>query len=80
MSTAKIVFVGGGSFHWGPESGYTERYGFLDQMVTVKDRYAARKRGYERWLQMRDGKGLPKLELGSEPVPSIIAALEGGIP
>jgi len=63
-----------------PESGYGARFGFLDQMVTVKDRYASRKRGYERWLQMREGKGLPELAVGSEPIASIIVALEGGEP
>lgn len=63
-----------------PASGYGEKYGFLDQMVTVKDRYASRKKGYERWLTMREGKNLPGLEMGDEPLAPIIAALEGGSP
>jgi alpha-galactosidase len=63
-----------------PESGYGEKYGFLDQMVTVKDRYASRKRGYERWLKMREGEHLPELKIGGEPIAPIITALEGGEP
>ena len=61
-----------------PESGYGEKYGFLDQMVTVKDRYASRKRGYERWLKMREGEHLPELKLGGEPIVPIILAMEIG--
>jgi len=63
-----------------PESGYGEKYGFLDQMVTVKDRYASRRRGHERWLKMREGERLPELKLGGEPIAPIIAALQGGEP
>ena len=61
-----------------PESGYGEKYGFLDQMVTVKDRYASRKRSRERWLEMREGKRMPGLELGDEPIVPIILAMEIG--
>jgi alpha-galactosidase len=61
-----------------PESGYGEKYGFLDQMVTVKDRYASRKRSHERWLEMREGKRMPELELGDEPIVPIILAMEIG--
>ncbi len=63
-----------------PESGYGERYGFLDQMVTVKDRYEARDRAHARWLEMRQGKGLPGLERGGEPVAPVVIALAGGEP
>ena len=63
-----------------PESGYGEKYGFLDQMVTVKDRYASRKRGRQRWLKMREGEHLPELKIGGEPIAPIITALEGGEP
>lgn len=61
-----------------PASGYGEKYGFLDQMVTVGDRYASRKKGYEHWLEMREGKRLPELKRGDEPVVPVIIALEGG--
>jgi len=63
-----------------PETGYGEKFGFLDQMVTVKDRYASRKRERERWLKMPQGEHLPGLEPGSEAVAPIIVALEGGPP
>jgi len=62
-----------------PETGYGEKYGFLDQMVTVKDRYASRAKEHKRWLEeMREGRKLPGLELGDEPIVPIIIALEGG--
>ena len=62
-----------------PETGYGEKYGFLDQMVTVKDRYASRSKEHKRWLEeMREGKRLPELKLGDEPIVPIIIALEGG--
>ncbi|MCJ7797162.1 MAG: hypothetical protein MUQ56_10420, partial [Thermoleophilia bacterium] len=62
-----------------PETGYGEKYGFLDQMVTVKDRYASREKEHKRWLEeMREGRKLPELELGDEPIVPIIIALEGG--
>jgi alpha-galactosidase len=63
-----------------PESGYGEKYGFLDQMVTVKDRFAAMARGRERWLAMLEGKGLPELQLGDEPIVPIILAMESNRP
>jgi alpha-galactosidase len=59
-----------------PESGYGEKYGFLDQMVTVKDRLASMARGRQRWLEMREGKRLPDLERGGEPIVPIIVAME----
>ncbi len=63
-----------------PESGYGERYGFLDQMVTVKDRFAAMKQRRKRWLDMVKGKGLPELSLGDEPIVPIIMAMETNRP
>ncbi|MBN1461261.1 MAG: hypothetical protein JXA57_17165 [Armatimonadetes bacterium] len=63
-----------------PETGYGEKYGFLDQMVTVEDRYQRRKASRERWLLMAEGKHLPALEPGDEPIAEIIVALEGGAP
>jgi len=59
-----------------PESGYGEKYGFLDQMVTVPDRLSAMARNRERWLKMREGEGLPGLERGAEPIVPIIVAME----
>jgi alpha-galactosidase len=63
-----------------PESGYGEKYGFLDQTVTVEDRYASRKSSRDRWLLMAEGEYLPALERGDEPIAEIIVALEGGPP
>jgi alpha-galactosidase len=63
-----------------PESGYGERYGFLDQMVTVKDRFASMARGRKRWLGMVEGKRLPELEIGDEPIIPIILAMETNQP
>jgi len=63
-----------------PESGYGARYGFLDQMVTVKDRFAAMAKGRQRWLGMTKGKGLPGLSRGDEPVVPIILAMEANRP
>ena len=63
-----------------PASGYGERYGFLDQMVTVKDRFAANARAKERWLEMQEGKHLPGLERGDEPIVPIIVAMETNRP
>lgn len=63
-----------------PESGYGERYGFLDQMVTVKDRFEAMARNRQRWLEMEKGKGLPALERGEEPIVPIIVAMETNRP
>jgi alpha-galactosidase len=63
-----------------PETGYGEKYGFLDQTVTVEDRYASRKASRDRWLLMAEGKHLPALERGDEPIAEIIVALEGGPP
>jgi len=63
-----------------PASGYGEKYGFLDQMVTVPDRFAAMAKGRERWLAMLEGKGLPDLQLGGEPIVPIILALQTNRP
>jgi alpha-galactosidase len=63
-----------------PESGYGEKYGFLDQMVTVKDRFAAMARGRERWLGMLEGKGLPEPQRGGEPIVPIILAMQTNRP
>jgi alpha-galactosidase len=61
-----------------PETGYGEQYGFLDQMVTVKDRFASMAKGKEHWLKMQQGEDLPELQLGGEPVVPIILARETG--
>jgi len=60
------------------ESGWGEKYGFLDQMVTVKDRFASVARRREHWLKMQQGEDLPALELGGEPIVPIILARETG--
>jgi alpha-galactosidase len=62
------------------ESGYGEKYGFLDQMVTVKDRFERMGRARERWLEMDEGKHLPELKIGGEPIVPIIVAMETGQP
>ena len=63
-----------------PESGYGEKYGFLDQMVTVKDRLKKMADARERWLKMPDGEGLPELTRGDEPIVPIIVAMATGRP
>lgn len=63
-----------------PETGYGEQYGFLDQMVTVRDRFASMARNKERWLTMQEGENLPELKHGGEPIVPIILARETGRP
>jgi alpha-galactosidase len=63
-----------------PETGYGERYGFLDQMVTVPDRLRVMAEEREKWLRMPEGEHLPDLERGVEPVAPIISAIETGQP
>ena len=63
-----------------PASGYGEKYGFLDQMVTVKDRLSSMARARERWLKMAEGENLPDLERGEEPIVPIIVAMETNRP
>jgi len=59
-----------------PAAEYGGRYGFLDQMVTVKDRRESREKAHARWLKMLDGEHLPELAIGGEPVVPIILARE----
>lgn len=63
-----------------PASGYGEQYGFLDQMVTVKDRLSSMARSRENWLKMAEGENLPGLERGDEPIVPIIVAMETNRP
>jgi len=45
-------------------------------MVTVKDRRESREKAHARWLEMLEGKHLPELVIGGEPVVPIILARE----